>query len=136
MGRRNRAQEPQAWGPRNSTGSPPLPAAWSAPTQGPPPSSPDQGGTIPPPKKRRRVFLWFFLAIQILFLIWVITGATSGSGTSEECRGLTGDALKLCEDAGDVGTTIGVGLIIGLWVAVDVILGFTYLIYRLATRRT
>ncbi|CAM5331272.1 hypothetical protein SALBM311S_07663 [Streptomyces alboniger] len=90
----------------------------------------------PQPKKRRRIFLWLFLAVQILFLIFVIMGATSGNGTPEECRGQTGDALKLCEDAGDVGTTIGVGLIIGLWAAVDAILGFTYVVYRLATRRT
>jgi hypothetical protein len=48
---------------------------------------------------------------------------------------MTGDALKTCKDAGDVGTTIGVGLIIGLWAAVDVILGFTYVVYRLASRR-
>ncbi|GGQ56352.1 hypothetical protein Saso_70170 [Streptomyces asoensis] len=44
--------------------------------------------------------------------------------------------MKLCEDASEVGTTIGVGLIIGLWAAVDIILGFTYVVYRLANRRT
>ncbi|MDX2938080.1 hypothetical protein [Streptomyces ipomoeae] len=71
-----------------------------------------------------------------MFLIWLITGAASSSGTPEECRGLTGDDLKLCEDANDVGTTIGVGLIIGLWAAVDIILGFTYVVYRLASRRS
>ncbi|MCX5423676.1 hypothetical protein [Streptomyces sp. NBC_00078] len=52
--------------------------------------------------------------------------------TAEE----TTSHLKLCEDAGGAGTTIGVGLIIGLWAAVDAILGFTYVVYRLATRRT
>ncbi|WP_432158935.1 hypothetical protein [Streptomyces sp. bgisy153] len=88
-----------------------------------------------PPRKRRRVFFWVFLAVQILFLIWVITGAASGSGTPEDCKGLTGDQLELCNDASDVGTTIGVGLIIGLWVAADFILGLTYLVYRLATRQ-
>lgn len=36
---------------------------------------------------------------------------------------MTGDALKTCNDAGNVGTAIGVGLIIGLWAAADVILG-------------
>jgi hypothetical protein len=71
-----------------------------------------------------------------LFLIWVIMGAASGSGTPEECQGLTGDNLKSCEDASDIGTTIGVGLIIALWAAVDVILGVTYAVYRLARRRT
>ncbi len=73
--------------------------------------------------------------MQILFLIWVITGAASGSGTPDDCRGLTGDDLRLCEDAGDVGTTIGVGLVIGPWATVDVVLGFTYVVYRLAGRR-
>ncbi|MFE0489435.1 hypothetical protein [Streptomyces griseoaurantiacus] len=135
MGKRDRAQEPQSWGPRNSQGPTPPPDAWSAPPQGLPPSSYQQDGTAPKPKKRRRIFLWFFLAVQILFLILVIVGAASGSGTPDECRSLTGDDLKLCEDANDVGTTIGVGLAIGLWAAVDVILGFTYLIYRLASRR-
>lgn len=115
MGSRDHSQDPQAWGPREP--------------QRPPP----QG---PPPKKRRRVFLWVFLAIQILFLIWVITGAASGSGTPEGCQGLTGDELDTCNAASDVGTTIGVGLMIALWAAVDVILGFSYVVYRLASRRT
>jgi hypothetical protein len=66
----------------------------------------------------------------------VISGAASGGGTPEECRGLTGDNLELCKDANDVGTAIGVGLIISLWAAVDIILGFTYVVYRLASRRS
>ena len=81
------------------------------------------------------MFLWFFLGVQILFLLWVISGIASGSGTSESCKGMTGDALKTCESVGDVGTTIGVGLIVGFWVAADFILGLTYLVYRLASRR-
>ncbi|SEQ71590.1 hypothetical protein SAMN04487983_1007167 [Streptomyces sp. yr375] len=136
MDNKHRAQEPHSWGPRGSQGSSPAPDTWQAPTQGPPSSGyHNDGTTAPPPKKRHRIFLWIFLAVQILFLIWVITGAASGSGTPEECRGLTGDNLKLCKDASDVGTTIGVGLIIGLWAAADIILGFTYLVYRLATRQ-
>ncbi|GAB7103250.1 hypothetical protein JCM4814A_15640 [Streptomyces phaeofaciens JCM 4814] len=85
--------------------------------------------------KRRRVFLWLFLAVQILFLIWVIAGIASGSDDGGSCEGLTGDSLELCRDAGDLGTTIGVGLIVGFWVAADFILGLTYVIYRLATRQ-
>ena len=27
---------------------------------------------VQPPRKRRRVFLWVFLAIQVIFLGWVI----------------------------------------------------------------
>ncbi|MEU3896409.1 hypothetical protein [Streptomyces sp. NPDC045251] len=41
----------------------------------------------------------------------------------------------MCEDASDAGTAIGVGLVIALWAAVDVILGLTYIVFRLARRR-
>ncbi|MER7109929.1 hypothetical protein [Streptomyces sp. NPDC000229] len=70
--------------------------------------------------------------MQVLFLIWIITGAASSDDDS--CEGLTGDALRLCQDAGDVGTAIGVGLIIALWAAVDIILGISYGVYRLSRR--
>ncbi|WP_217245335.1 hypothetical protein [Streptomyces sp. AC602_WCS936] len=135
MSRRHRAREPQ-WGPSAPQASGPPPNDWLAPPPGPPPESPYRAQTGPPPKKRHRVFPWVFLAVQILFLIWVITGAASGSGTPAQCRGRTGDALELCEDASDVGTAIGVWLVIVLWAATDIILGFTYLVFRLARRRT
>ncbi|MDT9694732.1 hypothetical protein [Streptomyces sp. P17] len=105
------------WGPR-------------PPEQGPPRPTPDAEAKKP----RRRVFLWIFLGVQVLFLIWIITGVIAAND-DPSCEGLTGDALELCRDAGDVGTAIGVGLIIGLWAAVDVILGVTYGIYRLSRRR-
>ena len=37
-------------------------------------------------------------------------------------------------DAGNAGKAIGVGLVIVFWMVVDVILGITYGVYRLATR--
>ncbi|MFE1797763.1 hypothetical protein ACFW9L_16555 [Streptomyces sp. NPDC059517] len=117
----------QTWGPPGpqQAPAPPTDASphWSAPDR-----------PVVQPKKRRRIFLWVFLAVQILFLVWIISGSVSASGTSNDCQGLTGDALSLCEDAGDVGTAIGVGLIIALWAAVDIILGISYIVYRLATR--
>lgn len=88
----------------------------------------------PAPRKRRRIFLWFFLAVQVLFIAWLISGVNAASG-SEDCTGLTGDALQLCRDANDAGTAIGAGLIVGLWMATDVILGITYAIYRITRRR-
>ncbi|MFJ7102483.1 MULTISPECIES: hypothetical protein [Streptomyces] len=128
MGRRHRAQEPQ-WGPRPPQAPPPGTGYQQAPAgSGPPPQ--------PPPRKKHRVFLWIFLAIQVVFLIWVIWGIAQGGGTPEQCRGRTGDDLDLCDSASDAGTAIGVGLVIALWAAVDVILGITYGIYRLNTRRT
>lgn len=88
-----------------------------------------------PPRKRRRVFMWFFLLVQVIFLIWIIAGASSsGSATAKSCAGLTGQALQTCQDASHVGTGIGIALIIGLWVGVDVILGIIYLVVRLARR--
>ncbi|MFE9338443.1 hypothetical protein [Streptomyces sp. NPDC007063] len=109
-----------------------------------PQQPPSHGGEWPPdqppdepkaPKRKHRVFLWVFLAVQMAFLIWAIAGGMSGSGTPEECRGLTGAELQDCKDAADVGTTIGVGLIIALWAAVDFILLATYIVYRLSKRQ-
>ncbi|MFE6223057.1 hypothetical protein [Streptomyces sp. NPDC057854] len=83
------------------------------------------------PRKPRRVFLWVFLAIQALFLLLVILGASSGAGAPEDCGTL---ARETCNDAESAGTAIGVGILIALWAAVDLILGVTYAIYRVSRR--
>jgi len=82
------------------------------------------------PKKRKRIGMWIFLAVQALFLVWIIVGVST-SGTPSDCQGL--DA-QTCKDASSVGTAIGVGLIIGLWAVVDFIMGITLLIIRLNRR--
>jgi uncharacterized membrane protein len=75
----------------------------STPTRQPPPQ-------VQPPRKRRRVFVWVFLAIQMIFLGWVIYAGVSlpQSGPSN-----------------------GVAIQMGLWVLTDVILGVIYLIRQL-----
>jgi len=78
-------------------------------------------------KKKKRVFWWLFLAIQILFVIWLVTGLVKTGQT--QAVGSAAVAGK------DIGRTIGAGLIIGLWVAVDVILGVGRLIYITARGR-
>src|SRR4051812_20235928 len=83
------------------------------------------------PKKKRRVFFWVFLAIQLIFVIWLIGGIASAGGTPTDCGSL--DA-QTCNDAQSVGTGIGVFLIVILWMAVDFIVGITYAIYRMARR--
>jgi hypothetical protein len=83
------------------------------------------------PRKKRRIFMWVFLAVQALFLIWVIAGASGASGTPDDCGTL--DAA-LCNDVQSVGTGIGIALVIVLWVAVDFIMGVSYAIFRLARR--
>jgi uncharacterized membrane protein len=84
------------------------------------------------PRKKRRVFLWFFLAVQVLFIIWIIGGASTGAGTPEDCTGLSEET---CNAASDIGTSIGVALIIGVWIVVDFLLAVIYGVYRLASRR-
>lgn len=93
---------------------------------------PSAAAPTEPPKKKRRIFVWVFLAIQVLFLIWVIAGASSGSGQPDNCGTLS---ARTCNDASDAGTAIGVFLIIVFWAVVDIILGITYGVWRLAKRR-
>jgi hypothetical protein len=83
--------------------------------------------TNEPVKRKRRIFPWAFLAIQALFLIWIISGATAAGGT---CDGQTGQQLEACQTGAAVGGGIGVLLIVFLWLATDVILGVGYLIFR------
>jgi ABC-type phosphate transport system permease subunit len=127
------------------------------PWQGPQQPYPGQQATYaaPPqekPRKKRRVFMWFFFAVQVLFIIWIITavasvhtGATQAQLTSAcynhnwyplfksqaDCVQHYGGALN---DAGTAGKAIGVGLVVVFWFVVDMILGVCYGVYRLATR--
>jgi uncharacterized membrane protein len=106
------APDPPQWGPR-----------------------PEPAHAAPKTRKPRRVFPWIFLAVQIAFLLWAILGTRTGAGTPKACRGLTGQELQNCKDASHVGTTLGVGVVIGLWAAADIILGITYFVFRLSRRR-
>jgi hypothetical protein len=104
------------------------------------------------PKKRKRIFMWTFLVIQALFLIWLITALAGKTGptaaqVAQFCgKGQWQGVFKSYHDcvvhgangltaAGDIGKGIAVGLIIGLWVAADVILGIGRLVVVLARRR-
>lgn len=110
------------------------------------------GGERPPRRKRRRVFMWVFFAVQALFILWLVVGlATVHTGpttaqlasacyhhhwwplfkSQADCVTHYGGALT---SAGNLGKGIGAALIIVLWMVVDVILGVSYGVYRLATR--
>ena len=85
-----------------------------------------------PTKKRKRIFMWVFLAVQVLFVIWIIGGVGSADTPSAaDCGSLS---AQTCQDAADVGTGIGVALIILLWFFVDCFLAVGYAVYRLARR--
>jgi len=127
------------------------PQQWPAQGYQAPPQQP-----YAPHRRKRRVFLWVFLAIQALFMIWLIAGVagTSHSGTSAHAQAVTwcadkanwqylyksqadcvthyGNALN---GASDVGKSLGIGVIIAVWVVADFFLGLGYGIYRLASRR-
>lgn len=136
MGKRHHTRHPKAppptWGdddpnqPRDPQPPPSHGGQW-------PPDQPEAQPKVP--RRKHRIFLWVFLAVQLIFLAWVIDGAVSGSGTPAECRGLTGAELQTCKDAAHAGTTIGVGLVIALWAAADFILLATYIVYRLSKRQ-
>lgn len=78
-------------------------------------------------KKGWRKLTWFILAVQALFIIWLIVGLNDASHqTAKQCAGQ--QATRLCHDASNAGSAIGAALVIGLWVAVDIILGLIWLI--------
>jgi hypothetical protein len=146
--------QPQRTFPRNpETGRhmPPWPPQYQQ-------QQPPQGYYPPqqyaPPRKRRRVFLWVFLAVQALFLIWIIAGVASHPAgptavqqAAQQCAGNGWYPLFKSQadcdqhfavalnDAGNVGKGIGVVVIVVIWMIVDFFLGLGYGIYRLASRR-
>jgi hypothetical protein len=83
----------------------------------------------PPPAKRRRIFPWIFLAVQVLFLIWIISAIVSVHGTTVYCDAQYTTQAE-CNNAAGAGVAIGIGLIIFFWALVDVILGVGYLVMR------
>ncbi len=97
-----------------------------------------------PPRRRRRVFPWVFLAIQALFVIWVIAGVAGGgsidSGAAAYCHAHPSQFLPFSQCVSDygggekVGAAIGLGLVVALWALVDIILGISYAVWRLARR--
>jgi hypothetical protein len=83
--------------------------------------------TIVRKEKRQRSFFgnfikWAFIGFNVLMLVWVISGINTVSGLkadSEAAR--VGHAI---------GATIGFGMILGLWVMGDIILGLFVLLTR------
>lgn len=96
------------------------------------PAQPTTAAVPEKPKKKRRIFLWVFLAVQVLFIIWIIAGLSGASGDAADCGSLS---QADCNAAEDIGTGIGVALVVGFWLAVDFLMAVTYGVYRLASRR-
>jgi hypothetical protein len=138
--------------------APPPPPRQYAPAvprwQDPPPAYRPAYGAASPVRKKRRIFLWVFLAIQVLFVILIIVqvaahpaGPTAAQQAAQTCaHGGWYPLFKSqadCDqhyavalnDAGNVGKGLGVAAIVIGWMVTDFFLGLGYGIYRLASRR-
>jgi hypothetical protein len=90
---------------------------------------PPEASQSAPPRRKRRIFLWVFLAAQILFIIWIATSAADSGGS---CQNLSAHA---CNDTKDVAHGAVVVVQVLAWVVFDIIVGGGYAIFRLASRR-
>lgn len=84
------------------------------------------------PKKKRRVFMWFFLAVQVLFIVWLIAGVSGAGSTPADTGGVL--TQEEANSARDAGTAIGVGLVLILWAIVDFLLAVVWAVVKLARR--
>ena len=78
-----------------------------------------------------RKMTWFILIVQVLFVIWIVGGASSAA---DSCTGLSGDDLDICQAGTAIGASIGIGFIIVLWAFVDIILGVIWLVTGRSSR--
>jgi hypothetical protein len=76
---------------------------------------------------RLRPFSWVILIVNLLFLIWTVSVISAVSEASTDCGVLT---VEECEAAGEVGTAIGAGIVLFLWVVVDGILAVIWLVTK------
>ena len=100
------------------------------------------------PYKGRHIFLWVFMAVQVIFIIWLVAGTSSTGGginadVVAQCHGeaagmgmTQAQCVSFLGGAAKAGTAIGAGLVVVLWVIVDFLLAVTYGIYRLARRNS
>jgi hypothetical protein len=79
---------------------------------------------------RWRKMTWVLNIWNVLFLIWIIAASASSEGscdTPEERGGLSKEA---CEAASDVGTGLGITLILILWFLGFIVLALIWLMSR------
>ncbi|OPG10516.1 hypothetical protein B1R27_02475 [Streptomyces sp. GKU 895] len=62
-------------------------------------------------------------------LVWLVVGVNAASDQGKSC------VDQVCEDANDVGTAIGAGVILFVWAAGAVILGVIWLVTNRSFQR-
>ena len=101
------------------------------------------GGEVPEPlhpaysqpvKKKKRLFMWFFLAVNVIFLIMFISGLSTAG--DNDCASQVTEYFTQadCEAASGVGTALGAGMLVAFWLAVDFILVLIWAVVKLARR--
>jgi hypothetical protein len=77
-----------------------------------------------------RKMTWALIVWTVLIGVWMIAGASDASGVSEECKRDVTLGAKLCNDAQDAGTAIGVTLVGFLGFLGFVVLSLIWLMSR------
>ena len=71
---------------------------------------------------------WLILIFNVLMLAWLVAGV-GGAASSSNCSAITDELERSgCEAGTAIGTGIGAGLVIFLWVAGEIILGILWLV--------
>jgi len=97
--------------------------------------------TVPLRHVWSHLFLYFFLAVQVIFLVWIIAGVHGAPSIPAHCLDSHGDVdITRGDDCaaaagGQIGTGIGAGLVFGFWVGVDIILGIGRMIVVFTRRK-
>jgi hypothetical protein len=78
----------------------------------------------------RRVSTWLMTAWTAICGLWLVVGVAGASGDEASADCVASAGRQLCDDAGDVGSAIGVGLIILLWFIVFAALALVALLTR------
>ncbi len=94
-------------------------------------STPIDQPQLAKPKKKRRIFLWFFLVVQLLFILWIGFGlsATNDPNTCDPVL-----TQSECDAAAGVGAGLAITAMVIMWMVVDFLLAVIYGMYRLARR--
>jgi hypothetical protein len=123
---------PEDWQPPPQQATEPYPGWGQQPPQGQPPQwgpPGQQPGWEPPqqPRRRRRVFMWVILAINGLFLWWMVSAV---GGIADDCAGKVGSDLEACQTGTAIGGGIAFIFILAFWALVDIILLVIFVVTR------
>jgi hypothetical protein len=80
--------------------------------------------------KQWRKMTWALIVWTALTGFFMIAGVNQASGVSAECKNDVTLGTKLCNDAQDAGTAIGVGLLLGLWFVGFIVLSLVWFMSR------